>query len=215
VEIDFLSRISGLGLDGSLRKLKEAGLEAMPGGGAEVFSSRIRERLFPCKISADRWLEVMEAAHRAGIGTNATMLYGHLETAEERVNHLIRLRELQDRARGFMAFIPLAFHSANTTLSHLPPTTGCDDLKMVAVSRLMLDNFAHIKAYWVMIGPKLAQVALSFGADDLDGTIMGEQITHSAGASTPDGLTRSGLRNLIEAAGYEPVERDAFYRKAA
>lgn len=215
VEMDHFSEISGLGLQGTLQALKSAGLEAMPGGGAEVFSSRIRERLFPRKISSDRWLEVMAAAHKVGIQTNATMLYGHMETIEERVEHLVRLRDLQDRARGFMAFIPLAFHSTNTTLESLPPTTGCDDLKMVAVSRLMLDNFPHIKAYWVMIGPKLAQIALSFGADDLDGTIMEEKITHNAGASTPKGLTRGELRLLIESAGFEPIERDAFYRKAA
>jgi len=215
VEIDHLSEISGLGLTGTLRALKSAGLEAMPGGGAEVFSNRVRERLFPRKISSGRWLEVMAAAHTLGIQTNATMLYGHMETIEERVEHLIRLRELQDRAEGFMAFIPLAFHSANTGLDNLPATTGCDDLKMVAVSRLMLDNFPHIKAYWVMIGPKLAQIALSFGADDMDGTIIHENITHTAGASTPNGLTKTELKRLIESAGFEPIERDAFYRKAA
>ena len=215
VEIDYLSRISGLGLAGTIKKLKHAGLEAMPGGGAEVFSSRIQEQLFPRKISGERWLEVMGAAHEAGIKTNATILYGHMETVEERVNHLIKLRELQDRVRGFMAFIPLAFHSANTALHYLPSTSGCDDLKMIAVSRLMLDNFPHIKAYWVMVGLKMAQVALSFGADDLDGTIMGEQISHNAGAPTPHSLTRDQLRSLITTAGFEPFERDAFYREAA
>ncbi len=215
VEIDFFSEISGLSVEEVLSALKDAGLEAMPGGGAEVFSPRLRERLFPCKIAADRWLEIMGAAHKLGLRTNATMLYGHLETIEERVNHLVRLRELQDRIEGFMAFIPLAFHSANTSLDSIPATTGVDDLKVIAISRLMLDNFPHIKAYWVMIGPKLAQTALSFGADDLDGTIMGEQISHTAGASTPQALTRDGLRNLIESAGYVPVERDAFYRETA
>ncbi len=215
VEMDHFSKISGLGLEKTLNELKAAGLEAMPGGGAEVFSSRIREKLFPRKISGDRWLEVMAAAHQAGIQTNATMLYGHMETIEERVGHLARLRELQDQAPGFMAFIPLAFHSANTGMDHLPATTGCDDLKMVAISRLMLDNFPHIKAYWVMVGMKLAQIALSFGADDMDGTIMEEKITHTAGASTPHGLTKTELIRLIETAGFEAVERDAFYRKAA
>jgi aminodeoxyfutalosine synthase len=215
VEIDSLSRISGLGLEGTLMALKDVGLQAMPGGGAEVFSGRLRNLLFPCKISANRWLEVMAAAHKTDIRTNATILYGHLETYEERIHHLMRLRDLQDIHHGFMAFIPLAFHSGNTTLNHLSPTTGCDDLKMIAISRLMLDNFPHIKAYWVMIGPKLAQVALSFGADDLDGTLMGEQISHTAGASTPKALTRMGLRSLIETAGYTPMERNAFYQQAA
>ncbi|GBC63879.1 aminofutalosine synthase MqnE [Desulfonema ishimotonii] len=211
VEIDYLSQISGLSLEKTIATLKDAGLGMIPGGGAEVMNDRIWAELFPRKINSERWLEVMEHLHRAGLTANATMLYGHIETIEERVRHLIRLRELQDRTGGFSAFIPLAFHSRNTTLSHLPPTTGTDDLKNVAVARLMLDNFDHIKAYWVMIGEKLAQVALSFGADDLDGTIVEEKITHMAGASSPKGLTRERMEHLIRSAGFTPVERDSFY----
>ncbi len=211
VEIDYLSKISGLSVPETVRQLKSAGLAMMPGGGAEVISPRIHHKLFPRKIDGDRWLEIIEAVHEAGIVTNATMLYGHIETAAERVNHLIRVRELQDRTRGFSAFIPLAFHSENTRLSHLPATTAFDDLKNIAAARLMLDNFDHIKAYWVMIGEKLAQVALHFGADDLDGTIIEEKITHMAGARSAKGLTREAMEGMIRAAGFSPVERDAFY----
>lgn len=211
VEIDYLSNISGLSINDVIKNLKDAGLSMMPGGGAEVMSERVWKELFPKKIGGKRWLEIIEAVHRAGITTNATMLYGHIETMEERINHLIQLRELQDKTGGFSAFIPLAFHSQNTKLSNLPETTGIDDLKTVAVSRLMLDNFDHIKAYWVMLGEKTAQIALSFGADDLDGTIIEEKITHMAGASSPKGLTRQSLENMIVSAGFIPVERDSFY----
>jgi len=211
VEIDFLSEISGLSLDETIIKLKNAGLSMVPGGGAEVMSERVRLELFPRKISGDRWLDIMATLHRHGITSNATMLYGHIETIEERVSHLVRLREQQDKTGGFTAFIPLAFHSQNTDLAHLPPTTAVDDLKTVAIARLMLDNIDHIKAYWVMIGEKLAQVALSFGADDLDGTIMEERITHMAGATSAKGLTRKALEHMIRSAGFKPVERDSFY----
>ncbi len=212
VEIDYLSRTAGLTLAETVARLKAAGLGMMPGGGAEVMSPRVREALYPRKIDGDRWLEIMGVVHEAGLPTNATLLYGHIETVEERVDHLIRLRELQDRTGGFSAFIPLAFHSSNTRLAHLPPTAAADDLKTVAVSRLILDNFDHIKAYWVMIGEKLAQVALAFGADDLDGTIIEERITHEAGATSAVGLTRHRMIRLIRAAGFSPVERDSFYR---
>ncbi len=211
VEIDYLSNLAGLSLEETIKSLKDAGLEMMPGGGAEVLNSRIHEALFPKKIGHERWLEIVKAVHKAGIKTNATLLYGHIETIDERVDHLISLREVQDETGGFSAFIPLAFHSENTGLSHLPPTTAVDDLKNVAAARLMLDNFEHIKAYWVMIGESLAQVALSFGADDLDGTIMEERITHTAGAKSAKGLTRDKMKDLILAAGFEPVERDSFY----
>ncbi|MGD9733202.1 MAG: CofH family radical SAM protein, partial [Desulfamplus sp.] len=211
VEIDYLSNLSGLSVDETIAALKEAGLDMMPGGGAEVMNERIRKRLFPRKMGKDRWLEIMESVHRAGLTSNATILYGHIETIEERVDHLITLRELQDKSGGFSAFIPLAFHSANTKLSHIPPTTAVDDLKMVAISRLMLDNFPHIKAYWVMIGEKLAQVALNYGADDLDGTIIEERITHTAGAKSAKGLTRELMEDMIRSAGFTPVERDSFY----
>lgn len=211
VEIDYLSNLSGLSLFETVSQLKNAGLMMMPGGGAEVMCERVRDELFPKKIGKDRWLEVTKAVHETGLKTNATMLYGHIETFEERVNHLIALRNLQDETGGFSAFIPLAFHSENTELSHLPPTTGFDDLKNIAISRLMLDNFDHIKAYWVMIGEKLAQTALFFGADDLDGTIIEERITHTAGAKSAKGLSRDKMTYLIRSAGMIPVERDSFY----
>lgn len=211
VEIDYLSNLSGLSVAETIEELKAAGLEMMPGGGAEVLNSRVHDELFPKKIGHDRWLTIVKAVHNAGIKTNATMLYGHIETAEERVDHLISLREVQDETQGFSAFIPLAFHSENTQLSHLPATTAVEDLKNIAAARLMLDNFDHIKAYWVMIGERLAQVALNFGADDLDGTIIEERITHTAGAKSAKGLTQKQMEDMILRAGFEPVERDSFY----
>jgi len=212
VEIDHLSRISGLSLEDTIQILKDAGLAMLPGGGAEVMSTRVHDALFPRKIGHERWLEVMAKIHEAGLTTNATMLYGHIETIEERVEHLLLLRTLQDKTHGFTAFIPLAFHSGNTRLSHLPATTAHDDLKAVAIARLVLDNFDHIKAYWVMIGEKLAQIALNFGADDLDGTIIDEKITHMAGATSSKGLTRERLEDMIRSGGFEPVKRDSFYQ---
>jgi len=211
VEIDYLSRITGASVAKVIAQLKAAGLDMMPGGGAEVMSDRIHDTLFPAKIGSDRWLEIMAAVHRAGITSNATLLYGHIETREERVDHLLKIRALQDETGGFSAFIPLAFHSRNTELDELPETTAFDDLKTIAASRLLLDNFGHIKAYWVMIGESLAQVALSFGADDLDGTIIEEKITHMAGARSAKGLSRAAMRRMIRAAGFRPVERDSFY----
>jgi aminodeoxyfutalosine synthase len=212
VEIDHMARVSGLEPDQVLARLIQAGLGAMPGGGAEVFASRVRALLCPRKVSGRRWLEISGLAHRLGVPTNATMLYGHLETPAERVEHLLALRRQQDASGGFSAFIPLAFHSASTPLSELEPTTALDDLRVIAASRLLLDNFPHVKAYWVMLGEKLAQVALNFGADDLDGTIVQENITHSAGGTSARSLTESRLRELILAAGFEPARRDAFYQ---
>ncbi len=211
VEIDHLATLAGQSIEETIADLKIAGLEMMPGGGAEVMSHRVHQKLFRRKIGHERWLDVMRVAHARGIITNATMLYGHIETLAERVGHLIMLRELQDETGGFSAFIPLAFHSAHTRLSHLPATTAYDDLKNVAVARLMLDNIDHIKAYWVMIGERLAQVALTFGADDLDGTIIEEKITHMAGARSAPGLTRTEMTRMITSAGFTPVERDSFY----
>lgn len=211
VEIDHISRVANLSLDETIISLKNAGLSMAPGGGAEVMSPRVKKGLFPKKIDGKRWLEIMERLHSAKITSNATMLYGHIETIEERVDHLVKLRNLQDKTGGFSAFIPLAFHSKNTKLSQIPATTAFDDLKNVATARLMLDNFDHIKAYWVMIGEKVAQVALSFGADDLDGTIIEEKITHMAGAKSAKGLTRERIKHLISSAGFTPVERDSFY----
>jgi aminodeoxyfutalosine synthase len=211
VEIDFLSRVAGLSLHDTISTLKDAGLGMNPGGGAEVLNERVRKKLFPRKMGSQRWLEVSRTLHQHGLISNATLLYGHIETHEERVAHLLTLRSLQDQTGGFSAFIPLAFHSKNTRLSNLPPTTACDDLKTIAIARLILDNFDHIKAYWVMITEKLAQVALSFGADDLDGTIIEEKITHMAGATSAKGLPRREMEHFIRAAGFEPVERDSFY----
>ncbi len=211
VEIAHLAGLAGMSIPDALLALKEAGLGSLPGGGAEVFSPRIRTDLCPTKLSPEGWLEVCQTAHRVGLNTNATMLYGHLETLEERVDHLVRLREAQDETGGFLTFIPLAFHPTNTRLADLTETTGFDDLKNLAVARLMLDNFPHIKAFWIMIGPKIAQLSLTFGADDIDGTVIEERITHMAGAQTPQGLTRSQLLHLIREAGCEPVERDTLY----
>ena len=212
VEVAHLAKQAGLSVADTLGALKEAGLGSLPGGGAEVFSIRIRQHLCPEKLSPQGWLEVAQTAHRLKLHTNATMLYGHLETTEERVDHLLQLRAAQDETGGFMAFIPLAFHPANTGLSELAGPSAIDDLKTLAVSRLLLDNFPHIKAFWVMLGPKLAQISLCFGVDDVDGTVMEERITHMAGAQTPQGLTRTQLRALIREAGCEPVERDTLYR---
>ena len=212
VEIDYFSSISGLSLMQTLEKLQDAGLESMPGGGAEIFNKRVRKKVCPEKIDGKRWLEVMATAHRVGIRTNATMLYGHVESFEHRVDHMLKLRNLQDKTEGFQAFIPLAFHPLNTTIEGARYTSGIDDLKTIAISRLFLDNFSHIKAYWVMLGEKIAQLALLFGADDLDGTIIEEKITRSAGALSANALTRNELIHLIQKAGKVPVERDSFYR---
>ncbi len=211
VEIDYFSKISGRSLHDTLTVLKKNGLDSMPGGGAEIFSEDIRNQLCPEKIPGDRWIEVMEAAHRVGIRTNATMLYGHVEGLADRVDHLSRLRSLQDKTKGFQAFIPLAYHPKNTEMQG-SYTSGLDDLKTAAVSRIFLDNFAHIKAYWIMLGEKISQLALMFGADDIDGTIIEEKITHSAGGMTGEKLTAEQLVNLIQKAGKIAIERDSFYK---
>ena len=211
VELDFFAKITRQPLEWVIEKVREAGLGSCPGGGAEIFAERARPLIAGHKISGKRWLEVAQAVHKMGIRSNATMLYGHIETLEERVDHLIRLRELQDETGGFQCFIPLAFHPENTFYANLPPTGGIDDLKTIAVSRLMLDNFPHIKAYWVTLTPSLAQVALRFGADDLDGTIIEERIIHGAGTPTEKGMTRTQIERLIREAGREPVERDTLY----
>ncbi|RJQ55415.1 MAG: aminofutalosine synthase MqnE [Actinobacteria bacterium] len=211
VEIDHFSKISGLPVDEVLAELKEAGLGSLPGGGAEIFSERAREAAWEKKIPGERWLDIMRTAHGLGIRSNATMLYGHIETIGERVDHLIRLRELQDETGGFAAFIPLAFHPANTEMSSLASTTGFDDLKTLAIARLMLDNFDHIKAFWIMVGPKVAQVSLAFGVDDVDGTVVEEKITHFAGAETPEFIDKKELVRLVRETGNTPVERDTLY----
>jgi len=212
VEVGYYARIARLSIRDTLLKMKEAGVDSLPGGGAEIFNPRVRKVICDHKVSGKMWLDIARTAHEIGLRSNATMLYGHIETPEERVEHLLLLRELQDHTRGFVAFIPLAFHPDNTALSHLPKTTGFDDLKTIAVSRLLLDNFDHIKAYWIMLTPRIAQIALRFGANDMDGTVVEEKIYHDAGATTPQGLTRVDLERLICAAGRTPVERDTLYR---
>lgn len=216
VEIYHLSQIAGLSIEDTLIQLKNAGLGSLPGGGAEIFASRIRSELCPEKLSSDKWLDVMRIAHKNGIRSNATMLYGHIETNEERIDHMLKLRELQDETHGFLAFIPLSYHSEGTELgasNNRKGTSGIDDLKAIAVSRLMLDNFQHIKVFWIMVGLKLAQVALNFGADDFDGTVVEEKITHSAGAKTPEGLTINEILRLIRETGTNPIERDTLYNE--
>ena len=213
VEVDYLAAKHGISVYEVLKVLKDAGLSYLPGGGAEVFSQRVRKAVCLEKISADRWLEVHRTAHELGIPTNATILYGHVETIEERVDHMLKLRELQDETGGFMAFIPLAFQPKNTGLNigRDYATTGCDDLKMLAVSRLLLDNFKHIKAYWINMGVKLVQIALHFGVDDIHGTVVEEKISHAAGANAKQALSKKELIDLIIQSGKLPVERDAFY----
>ena len=215
VEIDHLSRISGKDCGKVLEDLKEAGLDSMPGGGAEVFSARVRAELCPNKTPSGRWIEIHALAHDIGIPTNATMLYGHIESVEERVDHLLALRELEEEHPGFLAFVPLAFHPENTPikLDGIVGTTGRDDLVTIAVSRLLLHNIPHIKSYWVMLGEKIAQTALWFGADDIEGTVVDERITHAAGASSPRGLSKHRILKVIRNAGRIPVERDALYNE--
>jgi aminodeoxyfutalosine synthase len=212
VEIAFLAKRAKLSIAETLLELKQAGLDSLPGGGAEIFNERVRRVICDHKIDGDQWLETARTAHNMGLKSNATMLYGHIENEEDRADHLIRLRALQDETHGFQTFIPLAFHPANTPLQHLFTTTGMLDLKQIAVGRLVLDNFPHIKAYWQMLSPKIAQIALRFGADDIDGTVIEEKIYHDAGATTPQGLVRKELERLIREAGREPVERDTMYR---
>jgi aminodeoxyfutalosine synthase len=212
VEIAFLAKRAKLSIEETLRQLKNAGLDSLPGGGAEIFNERVRRVICDHKIDGDQWLDTARMAHKIGLKSNATMLYGHIENEEDRADHLVRLRTLQDETHGFQTFIPLAFHPANTPLQHLFTTTGMLDIKQIAVARLVLDNFPHIKAYWQMLGAKIAQIALRFGADDIDGTVVEEKIYHDAGAITPQGLRRSELERLIREAGREPVERDTMYR---
>jgi len=211
VEVAFLARRAKLTIEQTLIKLRDAGVDSMPGGGAEIFAPRVRSIICDHKIDGSEWLETARLAHKLGFRSNATMLYGHIENDEDRVDHLLKLRALQDETGGFQTFIPLAFHPENTPLDHLPVTTGLTDIRQIAVSRLLLDNFAHIKAYWQMLTPKIAQIALRFGADDLDGTVIEEKIYHDAGATTPQGMTRKDLCRLITEAGRVPVERDTLY----
>lgn len=214
VEIAHIADIAGLSVRDTLAKLKDAGLGSLPGGGAEVFSERVRAIVCPEKMPGSEWLSVMRQAHELGIKSNATMLYGHVETDRERVEHMLTLRKLQDDTGGFMTFIPLKFHPDNTKLAHLAaPRSSIDDLKLYAISRLMLDNIPHIKVFWIMLGLKLAQIALSYGVDDFDGTVVEEKITHRAGATTPEGLAVPDLLRLISETGTVPTERDTIYNE--
>jgi aminodeoxyfutalosine synthase len=211
VEIHFFAEHYGMTYGEVLDRLQRAGLDSLPGGGAEIFHPEVRSRISADKATADEWLEVHRVAHRRGMKTNATMLFGHIETHAHRVDHLLRLRALQDETMGFQAFIPLAFHPDGGQMRNLPAPTAVDDLRTLAVSRLLLDNVPHIKAYWVSSGPDVAQIALSFGADDIDGTIVHETIYHAAGSRVPQGLTERELIRLVREAGRIPVERDTFY----
>lgn len=210
-EVACFAETEGSTPEAVLRDLKTAGLNGLPGGGAEILRAEVRRRVCPAKISGEEWLKIHKVAHRLGLKTNATMLYGHVETYEDRVDHLLRLRAAQDETGGFQAFIPLAFQPKNSALSDLPGPTGTDDLKTLAVARLLLDNFPHIKTYWVMTGLKLAQVALFFGADDMDGTVVEEIISLMSEAGHGQAVAKSELVRVIRAAGRVPVERDALY----
>lgn len=213
VEISWFSSITKKPIRWVMEQLVEAGLGSMPGGGAEIFDEEIRKQLCEHKANSDVWFDVHRTAHELGLRSNATMLYGHIEQAEHRIDHLIRLRTLQDETGGFQTIIPLAFHPDNTELDHIEKPDGLVDLRTIAISRLMLDNFDHVKAYWIMLGEQTAQLALSYGADDIDGTVVHELIYHDAGAETPEGKTVEQLHQLIREAGREPVERDTLYRE--
>lgn len=215
VEIVHFSQMTGKPVREVLEILQEAGLSSLPGGGAEILSDRVRREICPKKATATEWIETIKTAHALGIRTNCTMMYGHIETIEERLQHLITLRDIQDETGGFQAFVSFPFHPANTQLEHLQRVGSWEDMKMMALSRLILDNIDHIKAFWIMLTMPVAQLALGFGADDLDGTIGEEKIIHAAGARTNTGITRSKLRQLITEAGFVPVERDTFYHPVA
>ncbi len=215
IEIGWFAKREKLSIEEVLTRLRDAGLGSLPGGGAEIFHPEVREIICDGKLDADEWIEVHRVAHRMGIKTNCTMLYGHVERPEHKVDHLLRLRGLQDETGGFNAFIPLAYHPENNYMGLKYHTTGMEDLRHIATSRLVLDNIPHIKAYWVMVTPKLAQVALRFGADDMDGTIVEEKIYHMAGAGTSQQLTRPELERIVREAGFVPVERDTLYNPLA
>lgn len=210
-EIEFFSRISGLSMEDVLKELIKAGLDTLPGGGAEILTERYRLKMSPDKASTDQWLHAHELAHRLGLKTHATMLYGSIETKEERLIHMDRLRQLQDKTNGFMVFIPLAVQPKSVNASFMRRTSPFDDMRTLAISRLMLDNFDHIKAYWINIGVQLTQMALTFGSSDIHGTLIEERISHSAGATTSQGITRNELVHLIKGANKKPIERDTFY----
>ena len=211
VEIAFFADLYGKTDEQVLRELQDAGLDSLPGGGAEIFAERVRKKICDDKCGSDRYLEIHRTAHRLGMRSNVTMLYGHIETGAERVDHMLRARALQDETGGFQAFIPLAFHPDNNQMRQLPAPSAVDTLRVHAVARLMLDNIPHVKAFWIATGVETAQMALWFGADDLDGTVQEERIYHMAGSKTPEAMTPKAIRRLIRAAGRDPVERDTLY----
>jgi aminodeoxyfutalosine synthase len=211
VEIAFFADLYGMSDEQVLMELRAAGLDSLPGGGAEIFAERVRRKIANDKCGTERYLDIHRTAHRMGLRSNVTMLYGHIETAEERVDHMLRARALQDETAGFQAFIPLAFHPDNNQMRKLPPPSAADTLRVHAVSRLMLDNIPHVKAFWIATGVDVAQTSLWFGVDDLDGTVQEEKIYHMAGARTPESMTTREIARLIRAAGREPVERDTLY----
>ncbi|MBC8353776.1 MAG: aminofutalosine synthase MqnE [Planctomycetes bacterium] len=213
VEINWFEHQTKKSVREILQDLLDAGLGSMPGGGAEIFHPEVRDQICEHKADPTKWLNIHRTAHELGLKTNCTMLYGHVENAYHRIDHLIRLRELQDETGGFQTFIPLAFHPENTGLAHIKKPSAIMDLRTMAISRLMLDNVPHMKAYWIMLGIGTAQTALSYGADDLDGTVRHELIYHDAGATTPEMLSVEDIRRLIEEAGREPIERDTVYRR--
>ena len=212
VEIAFFADLYGMSDEQVLRELMSVGLDSLPGGGAEIFAERVRRKICHDKCGADRYLDIHRTAHRLGMRTNVTMLYGHIETFEERVDHMLRARSLQDETDGFQAFIPLAFHPDNNQMRKLPAPSAAETLRVHAVSRLMLDNIPHIKAFWIATGVDVAQAALWFGVDDLDGTVQEEKIYHMAGSPTPEGLSMAQLSQLVRSAGRQPFERDTFYK---
>jgi aminodeoxyfutalosine synthase len=211
VEIHYFAQKFGMSHRQVLQQLIDAGLGSLPGGGAEIFAERVRKRICRDKVDADGWLDIHRTAHQLGLKSNCTLLYGTIETRQERIDHLLRLRDLQDETGGFQAFVPLAYHPEGNRLHKLGAPTADDDLRVIAVSRLILDNVPHIKAYWIMLGVKMAQVAQRFGADDMDGTVIEEKIYHMAGADSPHELTIDELGRMIRAMGREPVERTTVY----
>jgi aminodeoxyfutalosine synthase len=211
VELDQIAKVAKKPLEVVLEELEAAGLGSVPGGGAEVFSERVRAETYHLKISGDEWLAIARKVHRAGLRSNCTMLHGHIETVEERVDHLDRLRRLQDETGGFQTYIPLSFHPENSEMADVPGPTAVDELREIALGRLMLDNVPHIKAYWILMDVPIAQLALSYGADDVDGTVVEEHIYHDAGATTPQHVQRAELIQWILDAGRVPVERDTLY----
>ena len=213
IELNQIAEQAGKPLPEVVAELHEAGLDSCPGGGAEVLSERVHRKLYNGKLPPHEWLDAVRVVHAAGLKSNATMLFGHIETTDERLEHMDQIRRLQDETGGFMQFIPLVFHPENTPLQRLGKTTGVDALRTIAVARLMLDNMPHVKTYWIMVGLRMSQIALHYGADDIDGTVVEEHITHDAGATTPQGLTTERLAALIRETGREPVLRDTLYEE--